>query len=602
MKNIPTHIALLLTASLMVISCTNNDYDLSNVDTTIGLGADTLTIFGNNSTENIKLDEVFKLGNSNFVKIAANGDYMLSISDGNESTSNVTVDRFTVNVNTTKNSDIVLDLQNFANSKGYGKLSAQQSTTQEVTEFEYETDNVPKEIEGLSYVGTEATLRLTLAFDQNMKNAVTNIAQIVISFPKYFTISKVIEGTTTCSVSSDNTITLKNVKPSNGSLVLTTTFSGAKTNENTSDNVVTFTPHTLFQLKGKIYAQLYINSTDLSLGTITPPYSTTISSNCQLSNVTISSATGKFNLTFDYNNLGKVTLNNIPNFLTDQSVCLNLYDPRINLTYTNNMPMKGDISGTLVSYNANGLPLSSVVIPSFPLAAESSSVVSIRKQNTTLQDTTLVVVPTLSDIIKKIPNSIEFTNIKAVSDKSVTSTILLGKSYAMSTKYEIEAPLSFDENASIVYSDTLNNLNDDIKKVSFKEKTVNGQTVIDGYLKIEADILNRVPAYLTLNAYGIDLNGDSISTDLLNFNVDTTIAASADGKTAVTTHLTIIAKPSTNSVFKTLDKIRFHLIGSASDKNGQNPIAGLTLNAYNQTLTIKNLIITKVGKVVVDLN
>lgn len=64
--------------------CTDSDYDLSSVDSTIGVGGEGLEL-PTSSTENIILDDVLKLNNSDFVKIAANGDYMFN-KDGDEAT------------------------------------------------------------------------------------------------------------------------------------------------------------------------------------------------------------------------------------------------------------------------------------------------------------------------------------------------------------------------------------------------------------------------------------------------------------------------------------------------------------------------------------
>ena len=82
---------------LVLGSCRDNDYDLSNIDETIGLGGgDTLTLPGNNSTRAIQMDEVLKLNNSSFVHIATNGDYELSMTDGSVHRQTVTVGSFVI--------------------------------------------------------------------------------------------------------------------------------------------------------------------------------------------------------------------------------------------------------------------------------------------------------------------------------------------------------------------------------------------------------------------------------------------------------------------------------------------------------------------------
>ena len=80
MKKLTTNsklIGCLMGLSIVALGtgCTDSDYDLSSVDSTIGVGGEGLEL-PTSSTENIILDDVLKLNNSDFVKIAANGDYM----------------------------------------------------------------------------------------------------------------------------------------------------------------------------------------------------------------------------------------------------------------------------------------------------------------------------------------------------------------------------------------------------------------------------------------------------------------------------------------------------------------------------------------------
>ena len=83
MKKLTTNsklIGCLMGLSIVALGtgCTDSDYDLSSVDSTIGVGGEGLEL-PTSSTENIILDDVLKLNNSDFVKIAANGDYMFNL-------------------------------------------------------------------------------------------------------------------------------------------------------------------------------------------------------------------------------------------------------------------------------------------------------------------------------------------------------------------------------------------------------------------------------------------------------------------------------------------------------------------------------------------
>ena len=72
-------VACMLAAGFLAVGsgCTDSDFDLSNIDQTIGIGGDGLQL-PTNSTENIVLDDLLDLNNSDFISIAENGDYMFS--------------------------------------------------------------------------------------------------------------------------------------------------------------------------------------------------------------------------------------------------------------------------------------------------------------------------------------------------------------------------------------------------------------------------------------------------------------------------------------------------------------------------------------------
>ena len=65
-----------LSSSLLLLGCTNADYDFDKVDYTLGFGSGEITLPSNNSI-NIMLDDILDLGNSDIISTASNGDYVL---------------------------------------------------------------------------------------------------------------------------------------------------------------------------------------------------------------------------------------------------------------------------------------------------------------------------------------------------------------------------------------------------------------------------------------------------------------------------------------------------------------------------------------------
>ena len=64
-------VACMLAAGFLAVGsgCTDSNFDLSNIDQTIGIGGDGLQL-PTNSTENIVLDDLLDLNNSDFISIA----------------------------------------------------------------------------------------------------------------------------------------------------------------------------------------------------------------------------------------------------------------------------------------------------------------------------------------------------------------------------------------------------------------------------------------------------------------------------------------------------------------------------------------------------
>lgn len=72
----PKLVACAIAAVVMTVvaGCKDSDFDLPNIDSTIGLGGEQLQLPAS-STEHIQLDNVLDLNNSDFISIAENGDY-----------------------------------------------------------------------------------------------------------------------------------------------------------------------------------------------------------------------------------------------------------------------------------------------------------------------------------------------------------------------------------------------------------------------------------------------------------------------------------------------------------------------------------------------
>ncbi|MDY6027339.1 MAG: hypothetical protein SPJ25_03460, partial [Prevotella sp.] len=167
--------------------------------------------------------------------------------------------------------------------------------------------------------------------------------------------------------------------------------------------------------------------------------------------------------------------------------------------------------------------------------------------------------------------------------------ITFGRQYNISPSYSIKAPIAFAEDARIVYNDSIEDMNKDLKDLDFAEGT---------YINVDANVENKVPAHLTVSAYAVDVNGKRMSDDLISIVVSNVVAASPDGTTPVVTPLNVKVQQNKPGVLKNVDKLMFTIEGSAKE-NG-NIIEGVTLNAYKHTLVARDIVVKVVGKMIIE--
>lgn len=122
----------------------------------------------------------------------------------------------------------------------------------------------------------------------------------------------------------------------------------------------------------------------------------------------------------------------------------------------------------------------------------------------------------LSKLIETIPDNITFSA-NASADQTNNYRFELGHNYTVQPAYSVDAPIAFGENASIEYRDTLDGWNDNIKDFELAE---------GAYVNMDASIKSCVPAYMTVSAVPVDVNGNAISADELSVEVTGSVEAS----------------------------------------------------------------------------
>lgn len=592
----------LLSCGLLTLGtgCTDNDFDLSKIDTTIGIGGNGLTL-PTNSTENIMLDDFLELNNSDLVSIADNGDYMFHKEGDDCTPAHPNIDKVVVTsqgINNNFKVAVVVPPSALLSGRKLSKRAKKIDLIKaggKVAEFEY-VGNAPKEIEELTSAGVSDPVTIRVNLSNDLKSFVPKFKELTLQIPSYMHLD-----ITSCSPNSysydpkTGKITLKDVNTASDIVikgeVTTLDFKATPTTNNKLTFVANKKNEGKVNMKGEIETSISFDEINANVTSI--PSDLHLSAVMSMDDITITSAKGKFNPDIDLGNLGNIEINDVPDFLTGDEVNVNLHNPVIELKIGSDIAVTGKVSGTIVATFDNGKPNRSVDIPKMTIKPNANTRICICKHKEGVNATNydeVVEVPNLSDIFATIPKTIKF-NADASADATQEAEVKLGHQYTITPKYNITAPLAFDAGANISYTDSFDGWNEDIEDCEFAEGT---------YIELTADIENKLPAYLDVNADAIDVDGNKMSQDLIEVKVSNSIAASTDGVQAKTTPIIITLREKKSGMLKKVDGLKYNIKLAAGE--GNDAIVGKTINAYHHTITAKNIKVKLVGKIIADFN
>lgn len=569
MKNPSKQVRLVLFSFLLCLigtSCTNSDYDLNSMENLIGIGGDGLVI-PSSSTDTLKLGDVLEVNNGDCIKLDADSNYVLQISGGDAKVVKPNIANFSINPPSN-------DLTTSAFPVLF-KETVYNLPDKEIFNFDYSGTKPSEIVEILKASLNDSYITLSMVFSG--MSDVSKIDKISFTLPDYMDaeLASVSNGTATITGS---TINWADVPPQG--------------TQNLKIHIkdLDFSTNPL----GKNSTTLNVNcAINLSMNATNLPVRTgvgTITAKAQISNLAVNSATGYFQPIIDLKDFGKAEINSVPEYLRDSSVNVDLANPQINLTVNNNMDVQGIISGTIGAYK-NGALTKEVKVANMKLKSNGITKASICRVAGSDATTDYYPQLDLSELIKTIPDYVTFKG-SVNADDTYKSTFKLGNDAGNEVKlaYEINAPLAFSDNAHIVYKDTTNNWNKDIKDYSLSK---------DAYVTVSSTIESRIPVYLNLSAKAVDVNKkvlNNIKVEVTYGDGNASLKASADGKTPAITPINIKLSETETGAIKQLDGLII-TADAATQSNGAQTVKGITLNARNHSLIARDIIIKLVGKV-----
>lgn len=575
-----------LLGGLALASCVNSDYDFNEVDATMGFGGEGLELPGS-STDTIKLADVLDLGDDDCVKVRPNGDYVFEQVGDNVEPAQPEIAPISVTQRQSVSYDIDINVEPATRSAGDARaVTVVLSADGDMQSFEYDGDK-PAEVVDLDYAETDANLSFSLHFPAGLSSVVASLDEISIQMPSFMELSDV-----SANIGADGSwsidgsrIVFSNITTSRD---LTVSARVSRLRFGVSDELGSLgIDGDKIVLDGRVHVSMNSVAT-VSGGSIE---GLTASSDFAIDDMQITSVTGRFDPEIDLDNLGDVEITGVPDFLTDGNVRVDLYNPQILLTLNSDLNMGGFVGGTLTSWK-DGQPIASVTVPEMAVRAGGMTEMCICRNGEGIKGFDVVqVVPELSTLIETIPDRITFEG-TARADRNQTCEFELGHRYTVQPAYRVEAPIAFAENAQIVYKDTIDEWHEDIEDFELSDNS---------YITFTANIENRVPAYLTLSAYAIDVDGQRMGGDEIKVEVSNTVIASADGETSSETPLTIRVSQNDGRALSRLDGLVFDVTASASD-GGANPVEGMTLNSEKHFLIARDIKIKLVGTLIGDFN
>ena len=546
--------ALLLTSLGVTTSCIDNSYDLNkDIDMTVNVGGEHLAI-PVGYTEQITLDKIIELDEGDDLQLV-NGEYHLLKSDKIDET-NTSVKMVTVNESSNPINSI-----NVLNNVDYSQPG--DVTVEDIKSegsVNTEAHGIDEAVIEIGSLTANTPAKLTLSFEINKTNSISysdvTIDKMTITFPDFI---KFEEGQ---SGLNGQVLTISNETLSSSTYTIDLYISkyvfgekygdGNKVKEENGDRII------------KIENQKITVKTDVTVHQAQGTGSLSITPTAILAAMTVSEVNGTIKPDMDVKPT-EVELTNLPDFLQDEEVKLDITNPVFSFKANNPLNEEIEMDGIMTGYK-NGKVTKTVKIGSgnggVPIKLKPSGnkqqTISIVRNEKTVVETgaTKVIVPNLNDIIETIPDRIS-VELKPAVKTDDYYTVNLGQDYVLNSEYNIDIPLSFGSGLKIVYEETIDDFDLDLEDVDIKKAIIS--ITADNTIPLKMEIKNE-------NVSALDVNGNKI-TDI-NVTVEGTITESKEGKSIATSQLNINLVSTKEGAISKLDGLFFKVTavpGQATD-------------------------------------
>lgn len=284
----------------------------------------------------------------------------------------------------------------------------------------------------------------------------------------------------------------------------------------------------------------------------------------------------------------EITLNDLPDFLTENDVTVILKQPAIRLdiyakeqTSHTPIPVKINCWGTFKTDKGKEIRLGSQNNPSIYINNTINSnwcIYDGESQPNWGAEYNYFKALGLTHIIEQIPNNISIDFSARIEQEFVT--IGLGTFYKASIDYLVECPLALGEGSKIIYTETIEDLQKDLEDVEIEEVNITARMLVqspsgNNDIPFDKIDINVIPL-------------DNLNKELAGINV--TPIENANNGDIIELNMTC-----NNGALQQLDALKFEVAAKVTNKNSV-PLSALT------TIQLTDISIGIIGGVVVDLN
>lgn len=571
----------LLSFPLWTVSCVDNKYNLDkDIDMTINVGGEHLTIPAG-SSDTAYLSKIIEVEEGDILQPdATTRVYHLTKKDDID-VEPTTVKEVTISETTT----------NLSPTEIVNATSSSVEVPATVTtfgDFEAKSNNIDEALKELGALYAKAPVDLILTIDfqkeQNLNFTRVQANKLKIVFPDYI-VFKAEEGIQRHELILDGQVLSEN----GSSYSRTLKVEGYKFSENAGagrkPNEGTLTIEGVISMEGEVVTSGVSGTGTLSLVPKTV-----------LREMTANSVTGVIQPEIKAETTN-IELNDLPDFLKDEETRMDITNPVILLRAENQLetpvevdavltPMKGNaqIDGKEVKVGS-GYGKTPVV-----LASGKNVIALSRTGECTIEGVTSnVKVEDINNLLETIPDDIE-VDLQPVVRNEGYYTAELGRAYEMPSSYEVDVPLSFEQNLNIVYNDSVQDLNkdlNDLDKVILKKANV--------LLTVD----NAIPLKLQLKPENVlikDVYGNELTAVKKTIEEDKQyVTESTDGEKPVTSELVLNLTSEDTAFLSKIDRICFKLTAVPGSATGV-PLKD------TQWLKVTSIKLSVPGGVNVDLN